>query len=54
MFTIKLKYFKPVNKNSKVAAVNFLRLYQTLHANRALQVLLVFKTATHYIYNLAG
>ena len=53
MFTIKLKYFKPVNKNSKVAAVNFLKLNQALHA-RALQVLLVFKTATQYIYYLAG
>ena len=44
MFTIKLKYFKPVNKNSKVAAVNFLKLYQTLHA-KALQVPLVFKNS---------
>ena len=54
MFTIKLKYFKPVNKNSKVAAANFCKLDQTFHAKRALQVLLDFKTATQYITILAG
>ena len=44
MFTIKLKYFKPVNKNSKVAAANFFKLNQAPHA-RALEVPLVFKNS---------
>ena len=44
MFTLKLKYFKPGNKNSKVAAANFFKLNQAPHA-RALQVLLVFKNS---------
>ena len=46
MFALKLKYFKPVNKNSKVAAANFFKLNQALHANRALQVLLPHASAT--------